>query len=153
MLGLAAMAVAAYFAHKNRYNTKKCISSITLGVFFATFFMVLPTQWVKEGKEVFYESPYAGLSSLLYSLKTLGGRQDISQLESMDLPEVLKAIYIVLCYIFSEINENALALASAIRKKKAEKPSFSAKGKLQTRNWWSRPEKWAVSCCIAPAMD
>ncbi len=99
VLGLATIGIAAFFACKNRYDAKKCIASITLGVFFATFFMVLPTQWVKEGKEVFSQPLYAILSSLLYSLKTLTGRQDIAQLETMVLPPVLRAVYIVLSYI------------------------------------------------------
>lgn len=99
VLGLVAIGIATFFAYKNKHDATKCIAAITLGVFFATFFMVLPTQWVKEGKEVFCQPLYAILSSLLYSLKALTGRQDIAQLETMALPLVLKAIYIALCYI------------------------------------------------------
>jgi hypothetical protein len=164
-LALAVLGTAAFFAWKNRFDTKQCIASITLGVFFATFFMVLPTQWVKEGKEVFCEPLYAGLSSLLYSLKALGGRQDIGQLESMALPGVLKAVYIGLgylcftlapilassliltfvgdtgeklrfwlkkspkCYVFSEINENALAIAKGIQTKTGKKTLVFCNGK------------------------
>ena len=39
------------------------------------------------------------LSSLLYSFKALGGRQDIAQLETIALSGILKAIYIYVNYI------------------------------------------------------
>ena len=165
VLGLAVISIAAYFAFQHRHNTQQCIMSITLGVFFATFFMVLPTEWVKAGKEVFCKPLYIGLSSLLYSLKALGGRQDISQLESMALPGILKGLYIVVnyicftlapilasslilsfvgdtgerfrfwlqkapkCYVFSEINENSLALASGVKSKAGKKVLVFCKGK------------------------
>lgn len=165
IFSLISMGLAAFFAYQRRYNAKKCIAAITLGVFFATFFMVLPTQWVKEGKEVFCEPLYALLSSLLYSLKALGGRQDIAQLETIAMPAVLKAVYIVLgyvcfalapilastlllsfvgdtgekirfmlqrapkCYVFSEVNENALALAKGITSKPDKKTIVFCNGK------------------------
>ena len=99
ILGLSVIGFAGFSAWKQRHNTQKWITYITLGVFLATFFMVLPTQWVKEGKEVFCKPLYAALSSLLYSLKTLGGRQDLAQLETIDLPGILKCIYILASYI------------------------------------------------------
>lgn len=165
VLGVAVMGVAAFFAYKNRYNTSQCIAAITLGVFFSTFFMALPTEWVKEGKEVFCEPLYAVVSSLLYSLKALGGREDIAQMETIELPTVLKAVYIVLnyisfalapilasglilsfigdtgeklryffsrtpkCYVFSEINENAIALAKGIESKPGKKTIVFCNGK------------------------
>ncbi len=177
ILGLAAIGIAAFFAYKNRYDAKKCIAAITLGVFFATFFMVLPTQWVKEGKEVFCEPLYAALSSLLYSLKALGGRQDIAQLETMTLSPILKAVYIVLnyicfalapilasslilsfvgdtgekirfglqrtpkCYVFSEISENALALAEGIQCKEAKKTIVFCEGKNADKEQVVRAKK------------
>lgn len=165
VLGLVAIGIATFFACKNRHDATKCIAAITLGVFFATFFMVLPTQWVKEGKDVFCEPLYAFLSSLLYSLKALTGRQDIAQLETIELPAVLKALCIVLsyicfalspilasgllmtfigdtgekmrfmlhrapkCYVFSEVNENALALAKGIQNKSDKKTLVFCDGK------------------------
>ena len=168
-LGLAAIGISAFFAYKSRHDATKCIAAITLGVFFATFFMVLLTQWVKEGKEVFCQPLYAILSSLLYSLKALTGRQDIAQLETMALPPVLKAVYIVLCYIcftltpilasgllmtfigdtgdkirfilqrapkcyvFSEINENSLALAAGIKKQDGKKTLVFCNGKTANK--------------------
>ena len=164
-LGLATLALAGRYAYKNRYKTQQCIGYITLGVFFATFFMVLPTQWVKEGKDVFCPPLYTLLSSLLYSLKALGGRQDIAQLESIQLPGFFKALYIGICYVcfalapivtsglilsffgdagekirfllkrsskcyvFSEINENSLALAQGIRTKPEKKTLVFCNGK------------------------
>lgn len=97
-IGIAVLGVAAFFAYKNRHQTTQCIASITLGIFFTTFFMILPTQWVKAGKEVSCEPLYALLCSLIYSLKTLGGGQDITQLETMPLPGIFKAVYIALNY-------------------------------------------------------
>lgn len=91
--------IAIFFAVKNRNNMSKWISCVLLGVFFTTFFMVLPTVWVKEDKTV--ESPilYSTLSSLLYSFKALGGRQDIAQLETVALSGILKTVYIYINYI------------------------------------------------------
>ena len=157
VLALIILGVSGAAAYKRRYNTTKCIAAITTGVFFSTFFMVLPTQWVGAGKEVFCEPLYAAVSSLFYSLKALGGRQSLDQLETMALPGALKAVYIVVnyicfalvpvlasslilsfvgdtgerirfllrfspkCYVFSEVNENALALVEGLRKKPGKK--------------------------------
>ena len=176
-MGLAVIGVSTYYACKKRHNTQKCIAAITLGVFFATFFMVLPTQWVKEGKEVFCQPLYAVLSSLLYSLKALGGRQDIAQLETMVLPTVLKAVYIGLCYIcftlapllasslilsfmgdtgekirfalqrapkcyvFSQVNENALALAAGVKNKEGKKVIVFCNGKTADKEQVEKARK------------
>lgn len=177
VFGLISIGLAAYFAYKRRHNTKECIAAITLGIFFATFFMVLPTQWVQEGKEVFCKPLYATLSSLLYSLKALGGRQDIAQLETIALPAVLKAVYIVLsyicfalapilastlllsfvgdtgekirfmlqrsgkCYVFSEINENTLALAGGIKNKAGKKTIVFCNGKTADKEQVAKAKK------------
>lgn len=157
VLALIILSIAVVFAVKNRYKMSNCISCILLGVFFATFWCVLPTEWIKPGKEVFNAPLYTVLSSLLYSFKALGGRQDIAQIETIALSGVFKAVYIVMnyitftlapiltsslilsfvgdtgekmrlalrfsnkCYIFSEINENSLALAKGIAKKTSNK--------------------------------
>lgn len=151
IFGMIAVAISVFFAFKNRHNTSQCIASITLGILFGTFFMVLPTEWVKDEKVV--ESPvfYSILSSLFYSFKAISGRQDIAQLETIGLDGVLKMIYIGVnylmfalapilasslvlsfigdtgekiryflswspkCYVFSEINEKAVALAKGIK--------------------------------------
>ena len=99
IIALVIIAIAVRFAIKERHDTKEFIAFITLGIFFSTFFMVLPTEWVKEGKVVVSQPLYEIISSLLYSFKTLGGRQDIAQLESIGLSGVLKVIYVVINYI------------------------------------------------------
>jgi len=98
-ISLIILTIAVIFAIKNRNNMNKWISCVLLGIFFSTFFMVLPTGWIKEGKEVVCEPLYAALSALLYSFKTLGGRQDIAQLESAALSGILKTLYICINYI------------------------------------------------------
>ncbi|MBE6770195.1 MAG: hypothetical protein E7548_05520 [Ruminococcaceae bacterium] len=87
------------FAIKNRNNMSSWISCVLLGVFFSTFFMVLPTEWIKEGKVMESPTLYSVLSSLLYSFKALGGRQDIAQLETVQITGLLKTLYIVVNYI------------------------------------------------------
>lgn len=164
-IAIIILLVAMCFAMKNRNYMSQWISCILVGGFFATFFMVLPSEWVKEGKYV--ESPrlYSILSSLLYSFKALGGRQDIAQLETIALDGVLKTFYIYVnylmfalspilasslilsfigdtgeklrfffswspkYYIFSEINENSLALAKGISKKSGKKTLVFCKTK------------------------
>lgn len=98
-IALVFLGVAFFFAVKNRFEAKKCISSIMIGILVSTMFMVLPTEWVKEGKTVFAEIPYAIVSSLLYALKAISGRQDISQLESIGFEGVCKGIYIAINYV------------------------------------------------------
>ncbi|MBO7217985.1 MAG: hypothetical protein J6V50_04715, partial [Clostridia bacterium] len=160
-----AVAVSAVFAFLRRHNAAKCIAAITLGTLFATFLFVIPTDWVKEGKEVASPALYSVISSLLYSLKAISGRQDIAQIESIALTGVLKSVYIYTayimfalspvlassliisfigdtgekirfylsfskkCYIFSEINENSLALAKTLKDEKKKTLVFcNAKG-------------------------
>jgi len=100
ILGLIILVISGVAAFKNRHNATKCIASITLGILFASIFLTLPTQWIKEGNSVENAPMYSALSSLLYSFKVLGGRQDIAQLESVALLDgVLKLIYICLTYL------------------------------------------------------
>lgn len=157
LTALIIMTLAIVWAIKKRTNTSKWISCILIGILCATFFMVLPTEWVKEGKEVLSKPLYTVLSALLYSFKALGGRQDIAQLESVALDGVLKTVYICVgyvmfalapilasslvlscigdvgermrylfsrskkCCVFSEINENSLALAEGIAQEPGRK--------------------------------
>lgn len=99
IIALIMIAGFAVYAFKSRHNTKKCIAAINLGVFFATFFMMLPTQWVKEGNVVENPQLYTILSSLLYSFKVLTGRQDIGQLETVGLEGTWKTVYIYIAYV------------------------------------------------------
>ncbi len=162
---LIIIGIFAYLAYRKRHNMSDTISCILLGIFFSTFFMVLPTQWVKESAQIFSKPLYTLLSSLFYSLKTLGGRQDIAQIESIELPFFLQAVCIGLsyigftlapilasglilsfigdfgermrfclsfspkCYVFSGINEKALALAEGFRKKAGKKTIVFCGGK------------------------
>ncbi len=154
---LIVFAFSIFFAYKNGHNTTKLIASITLGILFATFFMVLPTNWIKENTAADQPVLYSILSSLLYSFKTLGGSSDISQLETIALSGILKTIYICInyimfalapilasslilsfigdtgekirffflrhkkIYVFSELNQNSLALAKGLLKSKEKK--------------------------------
>ncbi len=149
-IALIILLTSVCFAVKNRNDMSKWISCVLLGIFFSTIFMVLPTEWLKEGKDVVCKPLYTAVSSLFYSFKTLGGRQDISQLETINLNRVLKIVYVCInyisfalapilasslilsfvgdtgekmrfafrfsgkCYVFSELNENSLALAKGI---------------------------------------
>lgn len=109
--GLITFALSILLAIKNRHNTSKLIASVTLGILIATFIMVLPTEWIKEGKVVENPTLYSILSSLLYSFKALGGRQDIAQFETIALNGILKSVYIYINYIMSAL---APILASSL---------------------------------------
>lgn len=153
-IGLVIIALAVYFAFQNRNDTSKWIFCTMIGILFSTFFMVLQTEWIPEGKTFSNGTLYTLLSCLIYSLKTLGGGQDLTRLETMPLTGVIKSVYICVnylaflvapvlasslllsffgdiggriqyflrvtpkskCSIFSEINENSLALARGIKK-------------------------------------
>lgn len=153
VIGLVILVLAVFFAWKNRNDTSKWIFCIMIGIFFFTFFMILPTEWIKEGGEPSEPILYTLFSSLIYSFKTLSGGQDVLQVETMPLKSLVKTIYICViyltflaapilasslllsffgdmggriqyflrimpkskCYVFSEINENSLALARGIK--------------------------------------
>ena len=152
IIGLMILLTSLLVAIKKRFDSSIMISAILLGVFFSTFFMVLPTEWSDADSAVFNPTFHRIVSSLLYSFKTLGGRQDIAQLESINLTGWVKGLYIYVnyisfdlapilasglilsfigdtgdkmryllsfspkCYVFSDINENSLALAKGIKK-------------------------------------
>ena len=151
IIGILIVALSIAFAVKNRHNTKKWIASVTVGVFFSTLFMVFPTAWIKEGHSVEFPILYRFISALFYTFKALGGRQDISQIESIGLSGWLKSLYVVInycsfvtapvlasslllsffgdtlqkiqywlsfaptCCVFSELNENSIALAKSVK--------------------------------------
>ncbi|MBQ4559383.1 MAG: hypothetical protein IJA54_03540 [Tyzzerella sp.] len=169
--------IATSFGIKNRNDMSKWISCVLLGIFFSAFFMVLPTEWVKEGKIVENAGLYSILSSLLYSFKVLGGRQDIAQLETIALDGVFKTIYIYVnyimfalspilasslilsfigdtgdkiryvfswspkCYVFSEINENALALAKGLANKSGKKTLIFCNAKNADKSFITKAKK------------
>lgn len=148
-IGLAIFVLSVFCAFKNRNDTRKWIGCIMIGIFFSTIFMGLPIKWIKG--ETTYEKLYTVISSLFYSFKVLGGRQDVAQLETVSLEGIVKAVYIGInyvifvlapilasslilsffgdmgekmryffrfsskCCVFSEINENSIALARSVK--------------------------------------
>ena len=150
--GLLIIAVSVFFAYLNRFSTKKCIACLTLGVFFASFFLIIPTQWLTDGKEYFSPILYRLTSSLVFSLKTISSRPDIDQIETIALEGWMRSVYIITnyaifiaipiltsgfilsffgdtgekikyylrfspkCCVFSDVNENSLALAESLRR-------------------------------------
>lgn len=97
IIGIIIIAAAVFCAYRKRHDTKLCISTITFGVLLSVFFMVLPTEWSKSDKALI--SPiYNLISALLYSFKVLGGRQDISQLDTIGFTGIVRYIYILINY-------------------------------------------------------
>lgn len=96
-IGLIIAVVCIIFAYKKRHNTKMWISIVLIGVLLSVFFMVLPTEW-GESKETLIGLLYALISSLFYSLKSLGGGQELSQLDTIGFTGILKYIYILFNY-------------------------------------------------------
>ncbi len=96
-IGLIIAVVCIIFAYKKRHNTKMWISIVLIGVLLSVFFMVLPTEW-GESKETLIGLLYALISSLFYSLKSLGGGQELGQLDTIGFTGILKYIYILFNY-------------------------------------------------------
>lgn len=131
-ISLLIITVFSLLAYKSRHNTKKCLAFINLGIFFGTFLMVLPTQWVKPDKVVEAPQLYSVLSSLLYSFKALNGRQDIGQLETVGLEGIWKTAYIYIVYAMFTV---APILASGLL------ISFIGDTGERLRYWFSRSPK------------
>ena len=151
ILGIVSLGLGTTFAIKNRHNTPACISAITLGILFSTFFMIIPTEWIKEGKEVFCAPLHIALSALLYSLKALSGwlkdAYIIVNYIAFELAPILASGLILSfvgdtgermrlllrfapkCYVFSEINDHSLALAAGLKKKTGKKTIVFCNGK------------------------
>ena len=91
---------ATFFAYKNRYKTKKCITCILSGIFFSSVFMLLPTEWIKEGQNVSSPFLYRFLSSLIVSIKILAGNPDLLQIERIALSGWQRIVYIAINYIY-----------------------------------------------------
>lgn len=96
-IGLVILVISVILAIKSRHSTQKCISFVTVGVFLAAFFMILPTQWI-DGKRDF-PFAYTLLSSIAYSFDTLSGGQDYVQIETIGLTGILRTVYIAINYI------------------------------------------------------
>lgn len=110
--GLVILTVSAVLAVKNRYDTRKCISSITVGVFLATFFMILPTEWIDGERD--FPLAYTILSAITYSFDTLKGGQDFAQIETVALTGLLRTLYIginYICFIAAPLLASSLILS------------------------------------------
>ena len=113
-IGLIILISFLVLAVKNRYSTSKCISCVTTGVVLSTFFMIFPTQWIKDGAELSFPFAYKLISSIAYSFSTLGGGQNYAQTEAIALEGVLKTVYIVInyaCFITAPLLLSGLVLS------------------------------------------
>ena len=84
-LGVAVLALGGGFAYLRRHDTTACITCILLGIFLSTILMVFPTHWLEAEKDLESRGMYAFLLSVFYALDTIGGGQNIGQIESMPL--------------------------------------------------------------------
>ncbi len=98
-IALVILVITFVLAFKKRNSASKAITCIMVGIFLSTFFMMLPTEWVLKGENVFSNALYGGLSSLLYSFDALGGGQDIAQLETIALTGWVKTVYMIVNYV------------------------------------------------------
>lgn len=111
-IGLMILVISAVLAIKNRYNTSKSISSFTVGVFIATFFMILPTEWTDGGQDL--PIAYAFASSIAYSFDVLKAGQDFAQIETIGLTGILRTLYIGInytCFIAAPLLASSLVLS------------------------------------------
>lgn len=92
---IGSIALAVY----KRKETGKWIYYLTIGSFIIVFLMVLPTKWTKDGQEIWSPFLYKIVSSIFYSLKSLGGGQNLEQLETISLTGWIKDLYMILGYI------------------------------------------------------
>ena len=113
-IGVLILAAALVWAIKDRHNTKKWIAHITVGIFFSTAVMALPTAWIKEGQTISAPILYRITASLIYSFKVIGGRPELAQLETVPLEGWQKAIYVgmnLLAFIAAPILASSLILS------------------------------------------
>lgn len=101
LAGVMVLMLMLCAAWRWRHTASRCISCVLLGIFFGTFFMVLPTAWYSDPAQVYSPLRFRLLSTLLHSLKTLGGRQSITQYESIALYGGWKTAYIALNYLMT----------------------------------------------------
>lgn len=100
IVGILIFVTAVVLACKRRDDASKRISYIMVGIFFATFLMMLPTEWI-NGETVSNEPMYIVISSLFYAFKALGGGQDLIQIETIALTGVARAAYIGINYLIA----------------------------------------------------
>lgn len=98
-VALVILAIAAILAVRKRKEAGKWISCLTTGTVFAVFLMVLPTQWIEDGQTFWSPLLYKLISSASYSIKSLGGGQDLKQLETIALTGWERALYMGVNYL------------------------------------------------------
>ena len=101
-------------AIKSRYKTKKFIFYITLGILVSTVLMILPVELEKARSTGILSPIRAILGALLYSLKALSGRQDVSQLDLIGLKGAAKEVYLMInyvCFFFAPISASSMILS------------------------------------------
>ncbi len=98
IIGILCLGIAITFAVVSRHNIKKWTSVALFGVLTATFCFALPTFSRHWSDNAFIDGLYRTLSSLLYSLKVVAGRQDLAQIEAIAFTSGVKYVYIVICY-------------------------------------------------------
>ncbi len=152
VMGIIIFALCLGLGIAFRSNSKKCTSTLFVGVLFATFFLVLPVTETSFQSDAFTMAVQKLLSALIYSLDALSGGQDISIITPETFSGVLGYIYLYVCYImfftapiisssliisflgdtgdkiryalrfskkcyvFSDLNKDALSIATGIRK-------------------------------------
>lgn len=84
-------------------RTGNWIPYLFVGVFITIFLMVLPIQWIDEGEAYWSPTLYIIISSLKYSIESLGGGQAIEQLEKISLIGWEKTLYMVIGYLIAII--------------------------------------------------
>ncbi len=95
IIGAGLFLTAVAFAVKARHNTKKIISSLLVGIFFSTLVLAMPIY--KQGDNL---SVLETLKAMIYSFKSLGGRQTVSEFfDAKIFTGTLKLIYDILGYI------------------------------------------------------
>lgn len=82
-------------------RTGNWIPYLFVGIFITIFLMVLPTQWIGEGEGYWNRIFYSIISSLNYSIESLGGGQAIEQLEKISLIGWEKDLYMVINYLIA----------------------------------------------------
>ena len=114
VIALVMLSIFIYMAIKSRYKTKKFIFYITLGILVSTVLMILPVELEKARSTGILSPIRAILGALLYSLKALSGRQDVSQLDLIGLKGAAKEVYLMInyvCFFFAPISASSMILS------------------------------------------
>ncbi len=97
IIGIIILGIMLYFAFKNRFKRKACLSSVMIGILLSTFVMVLPIFF--KASESFDGDLYAALQSLIFALKTIGGGQDHEYMADLAVSGWFRTVYLAINYI------------------------------------------------------